>query len=903
MLWTVPDAFAGWVENRDGKTVIHVKVHRIPTANAADVKVQADLKALDLFRERFPAIFAERYRDRYKADPKRYGDFNWDDVSVELESFEGILVEGVEVDLLAIAGQIAPDVMYVNFRKSDNYIRNGFLYPLDRPEDGYLSSMTQEELDFRIHEKIWPVIRRKGPDGKEHVWAVPYGGTLGKVLFYRKDLFDEKEIPYPTVDWTWDDLYAAARKLTDPAEGTYGIKFDRGKHEAWCWMSYLWSAGGDAMVQDEETGEWRCVFDTPEAAKALDMYLKLCAEKWIDAEGRVRRGYAYKESADSQMKWQEGSIAMNEYYLDEKLFSSLAPEITGIVPIPMGPTGERGGEINSRMLGLFAEIESPVVRDAAWEYIRFYDSREAVELRTRVMVEGGFGQFVNPKYLRMFGYHEVERLAPKGWAETFDIAIKTGRPEPYGRNSNIAYNMMTLPIQQAEQMMLNDALPEDETERLEVLQGLLKHAVARANEQMLGIVTPAERARRRAIAIGVLLAIVIVFTLGIRRILRDFTPPEALLLAEQGRGKTWRYRWAWILLSPALLAIACWQYFPLLRGSVMSFQDYRLLGNSIWVGLDNFGDVMVNSDWWLSVWNALRYCFLVMSLTFLPPIILAIALQEVPRFKLLFRTIYYLPAVITGLVTMIMWRQFFEASEFGALNAMIMHIPAIGFVLAGVGLFWIFWRFASRLWYHDMRLAAIGSIFAGAMACWTALALSAPIFFPIGEALRESLVLIPFRLFSFMPEAWRWLGDPDTAMVSCVIPMVWAGMGPGCLIYLAALKGIPDDYYEAADIDGATFVDKVLFVIFPILKPLIIINFVGVFIQAWYGAAANILVMTAGGANTEVAGLHIWYKAFTHMQFGPATAMAWLLGFMLIGFTVYQLRILSRVEFKTTGGK
>ena len=51
--------------------------------------------------------------------------------------------------------------------------------------------------------------------------------------------------------------------------------------------------------------------------------------------------------------------------------------------------------------------------------------------------------------------------------------------------------------------------------------------------------------------------------------------------------------------------------------------------------------------------------------------------------------------------------------------------------------------------------------------------------------------------------------------------------------------------------------------------------------------------MTGGGANTEVAGLYIFYKAFTDLKFGVATAAAWLLAFMLIGFTVHQLRILS----------
>jgi multiple sugar transport system permease protein len=59
--------------------------------------------------------------------------------------------------------------------------------------------------------------------------------------------------------------------------------------------------------------------------------------------------------------------------------------------------------------------------------------------------------------------------------------------------------------------------------------------------------------------------------------------------------------------------------------------------------------------------------------------------------------------------------------------------------------------------------------------------------------------------------------------------------------------------------------------------------------------------MTGGRAGTEVAGLHIFFQSFMHLRFGPATAMAWVLGFILIGFTVNQLRILSRMEFRTAG--
>ena len=53
---------------------------------------------------------------------------------------------------------------------------------------------------------------------------------------------------------------------------------------------------------------------------------------------------------------------------------------------------------------------------------------------------------------------------------------------------------------------------------------------------------------------------------------------------------------------------------------------------------------------------------------------------------------------------------------------------------------------------------------------------------------------------------------------------------------------------------------------------------------------------------TEVVGLHIFWEAFGYLRFGPATAMAWVLGSMLIGFTVLQLQRLSRMEFKAGAG-
>src|SRR5207237_3737743 len=153
-----------------------------------------------------------------------------------------------------------------------------------------------------------------------------------------------------------------------------------------------------------------------------------------------------------------------------------------------------------------------------------------------------------------------------------------------------------------------------------------------------------------------------------------------------------------------------------------------------------------------------------------------------------------------------------------------------------------------------------------------------------------------------------WLNNPWAALICCLIPTVWAGMGPGCLIYLAALKTIPDESYEAADLDGAGVWGKLFHVALPSIRALISINFIGAMIGAIRGAGGFVLAMTGGGpygasgGSTEVIGLKLFYTTFGALNFGGGAAMAWVLGSMLIGFTVIQLRRLSRLEFRAAAG-
>lgn len=142
----------------------------------------------------------------------------------------------------------------------------------------------------------------------------------------------------------------------------------------------------------------------------------------------------------------------------------------------------------------------------------------------------------------------------------------------------------------------------------------------------------------------------------------------------------------------------------------------------------------------------------------------------------------------------------------------------------------------------------------------------------------------------------QFLSDPNLALLWVVIPGVWMAMGPGSIIYLAALRQIPEDYYEAADVDGAGFFAKLRMITIPYLKPLLIINFVGACVGS-FKSFEQVMLMTGGGKSI-VLGLSIWQNAFMYLKYGYATAMGWVLAAMLIGFTIFQLSYLSKVQFR-----
>lgn len=787
---------------------VKLKVFFLPDPKRTDAFSQAQLAVLDAFKKQNPDI--------------------------ELISFSGIEIEGIGMDskpLLAIAGGVSPDVIYVNFRQSDTYVQSNFLYPMDE----FLDKVPTDLQNLRVAKPAWPVIKRNGPDGNVHVWAMPYN-TLIRVLVYRKDLFHKVGLDPERPPRTWDELLEYAKRLTIPEEGVYGMQLASGTYAAWDWITYLWSAGGRA-VQQRPDGTWEAVFNSQAGIEAMQFYLKLICTKWRDAEGKEHDGFVIREGNVWQM-WDEGKIAMRLNYLSaENLGHGLDPALTGVAPVPKGPSGQRGSELNCPMMGIFSgagesnnanmgKRDPKKVREAAWKFIWFWDSEEARNIRMKKMIEAGYGKMQNPIYLKRYGYSEYLKYTHKEWLQVFEEAMEDGKPEPYGRNCQMVYQFMTYPLEKAIALDLKGDLGKTPEEKRQHIKKLLDEGVRRTNEEMIGVLTPQERAKRNRIALLVAMLIAVVFFATLYKVWQIFTPKDGPMV------EGWmvkKYFFAYLLLIPGLGSILLWKYVPMLMGSIMAFQDYRIVGESQWVGLQNFADVLYDPVWWSALGKTLYYMFLFIGLAFWPPILLAILLQEVSHGKIIYRTIYYLPAVITGVIVIYLWKLMYDPSEAGGLNQILMVIGM---------------------------------------------------------------------------EKKRWLKDEQLAMLCCVLPTIWAGMGPGCLIYLAALKGIPDDNYEAADIDGANFFQKVRHIVFPNLKALIIIQLIAAFISASQ-QTGFILVMTFGGPNeaTKVAGLYIFEKAYLYLKFGTATTMAWMLGITLMGFTILQLRRLSRMEFRAAGQK
>ncbi|MEK3915878.1 carbohydrate ABC transporter permease [Paenibacillus sp. FSL H7-0331] len=153
-------------------------------------------------------------------------------------------------------------------------------------------------------------------------------------------------------------------------------------------------------------------------------------------------------------------------------------------------------------------------------------------------------------------------------------------------------------------------------------------------------------------------------------------------------------------------------------------------------------------------------------------------------------------------------------------------------------------------------------------------------------------------------EGMNWIGIPQTALLTLIILAVWQ-FGSSMVIFLAGLKQIPHELYEAAAVDGAGKVRSFFAVTLPMLSPIILFNLVLQTIGA-FQMFTQAFIITRGGPleSTYMYALYLFEKAFTRYQMGYASALAWIL-LLIIGVVTALIFFSSKrwVHYETEGGK
>ena len=280
--------------------------------------------------------------------------------------------------------------------------------------------------------------------------------------------------------------------------------------------------------------------------------------------------------------------------------------------------------------------------------------------------------------------------------------------------------------------------------------------------------------------------------------------------------------WGYVFIAAAMVIFCVFTLYPVISAIYTSFLKYKPFGSQF-IGLKNYADTLKFSKFNLfykAAYNTLIYTVIVVPLSLL--LSFAIAVMILPfrkKVQSIFKAMYYLPGIASGVALSVVWLWLYDSSPDGIFNRLL-------------GVFGI--------------------------------------------------------------PAQNWLSSTKTSMLSLIIMALLSSHGVRVITYIAALLGIDNSYFEAAELDGATFFQKVRYIVWPLVKPttlfLLITGVIGSF-QVFM----NAYIMTGGGPDnsTTMIGLLIYRNAFERNEFGMACAQAILL--------TIAIAIMSLFQFKAMG--
>lgn len=265
--------------------------------------------------------------------------------------------------------------------------------------------------------------------------------------------------------------------------------------------------------------------------------------------------------------------------------------------------------------------------------------------------------------------------------------------------------------------------------------------------------------------------------------------------------------------------------YPVLASLYYSFCDYSVLQPPVWSGLENYQRLWNDAVFWQSLRNTLFFAALALPLGTVVSLGLALLLNTGVRGMALFRTIFYLPAIVPLVASAMLWLWLLNGQH-GLLN-------------------------------------------------W---------------ALRPVLAW-----FGLAPPAW--LADPLWAKPALVLMSLW-GVGNSMVIYLSGLQSVPQELYEAAELDGAGWWRRFWHVTLPLLSPVLYFNLI-MGIIGTLQSFTTVFVMTGGAdgnpaRSTLFYALYLFSVAFYDLRMGYASAMAWVLFLLILGLTLLATKLTEK---------
>ena len=203
------------------------------------------------------------------------------------------------------------------------------------------------------------------------------------------------------------------------------------------------------------------------------------------------------------------------------------------------------------------------------------------------------------------------------------------------------------------------------------------------------------------------------------------------------------------------------------------------------------------------------------------------------------------------------------------------------------------------IWFIALMLALIfNQAFRGRQGFLTVYYIPAVISLTVWSLVWLFLYNPSYGLFT---QTARWLGftnvrmldTPETAMPAMLILSIWKGTPVYMLIYLAGLRAIPADYYEAARVDGASSLQQLFYITLPLLRPVFLYIVVISMIEAFKVFSPMYLLTNGGpGSATRVLSMFIFQNGFQFLKMGYASAASVIFLLILLVFSAVQFRVL-----------